>query len=59
MGPQCFMKIDSKPPLYGIHNVLLTEHQSSDDLDVLRFGIFVYFECPVSGTVVRETPRRK
>jgi len=52
MGPQCFMKKDSKPPVCGVHEAPLVQHHSSDEPDTSFFGDFDFFVCPVSGKVV-------
>ena len=54
MGPRCFMKKDSDPPLCGVHNVPLIRHWSSDHLETFRLGDFEFFVCPASGYIVKE-----
>jgi len=55
MEEPCFKKKDSDPPVCGIHNVPLIEHQTSEDSVLSRFGDFAFFVCPVSGYVVPDS----
>jgi hypothetical protein len=54
VGP-CFQKNDSNPPVCGVHNAPLIQHRSSEDPVLSKFGEFVFFVCPVSGFVVRDS----
>ena len=54
MGPQCFRKKDSKPPVCGVHDVPLVQRSSSDDPQTLFLGNFNFLVCPVSGRVVSD-----
>ena len=57
MAEPCF-KMNS-PPVCGIHNGPLIEHQSSENSLDSMLGDFAYFVCPVSGDVVRDSPPQK
>jgi hypothetical protein len=56
MGPFCFRKKNSDPPVCGEHDVLLVQRQSFDDPTTLYFGEFSFFVCPVSGNVLPDDP---
>jgi hypothetical protein len=56
MAEPCFIKKNSNPHACGVHNVPLVRHQTSDHLDTSGLGAFTFLVCPVSGSVVRETP---
>jgi hypothetical protein len=50
----CFSKRGSNPPVCGVHNVRLMQHESLEDAAVWRFGDFTFLKCPVSGQVVND-----
>jgi hypothetical protein len=54
MARRCFRKKGSNPPVCGVHQVPLTQKESSDDSDTSRFGNFTYLACPVSGQVLND-----
>lgn len=56
MAEPCFIKKNSIPHVCGVHNVPLVQHQSSEEPGTAGLGAFTFFVCPVSGTVVRDTP---
>lgn len=56
MGPRCFVKENSIPPLCGVHNVPLKLHQSSEDSRIEYFGNFTFYMCPVSHDIVSDPP---
>jgi len=55
MAEPCFKKKDSNPPVCGVHNVPLEEHQSSEALITSKLGDFTFLVCPVSGAVVNDS----
>jgi hypothetical protein len=54
MAEQCFIKIGSKPPVCGVHNVGLLKRQSSEDSIASKFGDFSFLVCPVSGQILND-----
>lgn len=58
MAEPCFIKQDSNAKVCGVHKVPLVQHQSSEEPGTAGLGTFIFFVCPVSGAVVRETPAR-
>jgi len=59
MAEPCFKMKNSNPPVCGVHNVPLIEHQTSGNPLVSMLGDFAYFVCPVSGYVVRDSAPQK
>jgi hypothetical protein len=59
MGVVCHVRENSNPPRCETHNVPLIRHESSDDPDVLSFGMFAFYVCPVTCDVVQDTPKHK
>jgi hypothetical protein len=55
MAGPCFRKMDSSPPVCGVHNVMLIQHHSSEDAVLSKFGDFIFYVCPVSGYVVGDS----
>jgi hypothetical protein len=56
MPTQCFTKMgDSNPPVCGLHNVKLVEHQTSRESIAAGVGNFTFLVCPVSGQVVEDS----
>jgi hypothetical protein len=54
MAGPCFRKKDSNPPLCGVHNVPLVQHQSSEDFLSAKVRDFAFLVCPVSRAAVNE-----
>jgi hypothetical protein len=54
MGPQCFLKKDSNPPLCGVHNLPVTRESIPIDPDVPDLGRITCFVCPVSRKVLSD-----
>ena len=59
MVEPCFKKKDSEPPVCGVHNVPLVQHQSSKYSELSMLGDFAFLVCPVSGLVVRDSASQK
>ena len=59
MAEQCFIEKDSNPPVCGVHEVRLKEHQSSEDLSTLNFGEFTFLMCPTSGQVIDDSQKSR
>jgi hypothetical protein len=57
MAEPCFIKKNSNPNQCGVHNVPLVQRQSSEESGMAGLGTFTFSVCPVSGTVVRDTPK--
>ncbi len=57
MGPQCFRKKDSDPPVCGVHGVLLAESAIPIDENAPHLGSVTCYVCPVSLTVVQDSER--
>jgi hypothetical protein len=54
MPTQCFTKKGSSPPVCGVHDVPLVEHQTSREAITGGVGNFTFFVCPVTGQVVSD-----
>jgi hypothetical protein len=58
MAP-CFRKLNSNPPVCGVHNVALVQRNLSIDWNAPRLGQLTAYVCPVSGQVVPDEVRRE
>jgi len=56
MAKQCFVKSGSNPPICAIHNVRLTRRQFPAELIASGYKPLAFFECPVSGQVIDDSP---
>lgn len=59
MAKPCFVKQGADPPLCGVHNVALVEHQSLEFHFASKLGEFTFLVCPVSGLVVNDPATHK
>jgi hypothetical protein len=50
----CFMKMNSHPPICGIHNAILVESQLPVDPYAPHLGHATGYVCPVSGQMVAD-----
>lgn len=50
----CFQKLDSNPPLCGVHNVALVQDQIPIDANAPTLGRISCLVCAVSRNVVQE-----
>jgi len=57
MVEQCYTKMNSNPPVCGVHNKTLQRNRISIDSQAAWLGHITCDLCPVSRAVVRE-PRR-
>lgn len=55
MADQCFVKKDSDPPVCGVHNVRLVEHQTLREGIVRGVGNFTFLDCSRSDQAVDES----
>jgi hypothetical protein len=55
MTELCFIKKNSNPPVCGVHNVQLVEHQTSREPIAGGVGNFTFLVCPMSNQVARES----
>lgn len=53
MAP-CFWKLNSNPPVCGVHNVALVQRDLPIDWNAPRLGELTAYVCPVSGQVVAD-----
>jgi hypothetical protein len=53
--PKCFAKKGSNPPVCGVHNVKLVEHQSGFESIAGGVGNFTFLVCPVSNQAVDDS----
>jgi hypothetical protein len=58
MPTKCFIKRDSEPPVCGVHNVKLVEHQTSREGLAGGVGNFTFLARPVSGQVFDDASAR-
>jgi hypothetical protein len=54
MAKSCFIKKDSNPPVCGVHNVRLVQHQTSSEQIMGGVGNFTFLVCPVSKQVIED-----
>jgi hypothetical protein len=54
MPELCLRIKESNPPVCGVHDVPLIQHQTSEDSVLSKLGDFAYLVCPVSRYVVRD-----
>jgi hypothetical protein len=59
MAEQCFIKTASKPPVCGVHNVVLVEHEACRERFLGGIGNFSYLVCPVSDQVPKASLRNR
>jgi len=55
MTEPCFRKIESDPPLCGVHHTVLLHQVVSIDANHSELGRIACLICPTSHAVVRET----
>jgi hypothetical protein len=54
MGPLCFTKKDTNPPVCGVHNIVLEKINIAIDPNAPHLGYIPCYVCPVSLAVVLE-----
>jgi hypothetical protein len=54
MGPHCFPKKDTNPPLCGVHDVPLVKEKISIELIISNSFPITCYVCPVSEKVVSD-----
>jgi hypothetical protein len=59
MGPFCFLKKDTNPPLCGLHNVPLVKTEISIELIIPNSVPISCYVCPVGKEVVSDPPTPK
>ena len=59
MAETCYIKKNSNPPVCGVHNVALVQHQIRIDANAPDLGRITCFRCSASQAVVSEVKKDK
>jgi hypothetical protein len=59
MGPRCFIKNETNPPVCGIHNVPLVKGNIPIDENAPHLGRIPCYQCPVTEEVLPDPESSK